>query len=77
MRRSQLAGLVVWRLGLLIVAAYGFFRTARRILAFIEIPLQLEIGGGLILAGFGLVIVSLILERLRDYRQEKEVATEP
>lgn len=66
-------GVVLWRGGLLFAAAAALFEAARSILRFVDIPPQLEAGFGCIIAGMILVIVSLILERLRDQRIEGDL----
>jgi hypothetical protein len=72
-RTLRLAGLILWRSGLALVAAYGFFRVARLALRFVELPLQLEVGAGLVLGGVALVVVSLIWERVLDARAEGDL----
>ena len=74
MRALRLAGLILWRSGLLLVAGYGLFRVARLALRFVELPLQLEVGAGLVLAGLGLVLVSLVWERVLDAREEGDLS---
>jgi hypothetical protein len=74
MRALRLAGLILWRSGLLLVGGYGLFRVARLALRFAELPLQLEIGAGLVLAGLGLVLGSLIWERVLDAREEGDLS---
>ena len=73
MRTLRLAGLVLWRSGLLLVGAYSFFRVARLALRFVELPGELEVGLGLVLAGAALVVVSLIWERVQDQRAEGDL----
>ena len=70
MRRIHVVGLVLWRGGLVLVAAVALFETARWLLRFVDLPAQLEIGSGLVLAGMVLVLVSLVIERAREYRAE-------
>jgi len=70
MRPTQLIGLFMWRSGLLLAGSYTSFRIARLALAYLDVPLELEIGLGLVLAGCILVAVSLIVERVRDARDE-------
>ncbi len=49
------------------------FEAARWLLRFVDLPLQLEIGLGFLLAGVALVILSLILERVQDYHAEGDL----
>lgn len=70
MRPVHLIGLFLWRGGLLLAAAAVLFEAARWALRFVQPPLEIEIGLGLLLAGLGLVLLSLILERARDGRAE-------
>ena len=74
MRALRLAGLILWRSGLLLVGGYAFFRGARLALRFVELPLELEVGAGLVLAGLGLVLASLVWERVLDARQEGDLS---
>jgi hypothetical protein len=74
MRVLRLAGLILWRSGLLLVGGYVLFQAARLALRFVELPLELEVGAGLVLAGLGLVLVSLIWERVLDAREEGDLS---
>ena len=58
---------------LAIAAAAALFESARWILRVVDIPPQLEIGFGLLLSGFVLVMVSLIVERIKDSRLESDL----
>ncbi len=73
MRRIHVVGLLLWRGGLVLVAAVALFEAARWLLRFVDLPAQLEIGSGLVLAGMVLVLVSLVLERAREYRAEGDL----
>ena len=73
-RTLRLAGLVLWRSGLLLVGAYSFFRVARLVLRFVELPPELELGLGLALAGAALVLVSLVWERIQDLKTEGDLS---
>ncbi len=73
MRRGQWIGLVLWRGGLLLAVAWGLYETVRAILRFIDVPSEVEIGLGLILAGLVLLMVSLVAERIRDRRAEGDL----
>ena len=70
MRRIHVVGLLLWRGGLVLAAAVALFEAARWLLRFADLPAQLEIGSGLVLAGLVLVLLSLVIERARDYRME-------
>lgn len=72
MRTIQLIGFILWRLGLLIIGAAALIEALRWILRLWIMPLQIEIGLGLLLSGAILVILSLVMERIRDIRAEKE-----
>jgi hypothetical protein len=71
MRPIHVVGLLLWRGGMLLVAGTVLFEAARFVLRFFRPPLQIEIGAGLLVAGAALVILSLVLERVRDARSEK------
>jgi hypothetical protein len=72
MRTIQLIGFILWRGGLLIIGAAALIEALRWILRFWTMPLQIEIGLGLLLSGAILVILSLVMERIHDSRAEKE-----
>ena len=63
----------MWRGGLLLVGASVLFEAAKRVLRFVQLPAQLELGFGLVLTGFVLVVLSLILERIQDSRNEGDL----
>lgn len=71
--RWQLAGLVLWRGGLVFVAAYGFYWGAWQTVRQLDWPPQVTIGAAMALGGFGLVMVSLIAERIRAARTEGDL----
>jgi len=70
MRRTLVIGLILWRGGLLLAGATLLFEAVRWVLRFIDLPAQIEIGLGCLLAGMALVLLSVILERIQDYRAE-------
>ncbi len=71
LRPTQLVGLLLWRGGLALVAGYSFFRGARLLLTYVELPTQVEVGLSLALAGAALVLGSLVAERIQDAREER------
>ncbi|MHC4079126.1 MAG: hypothetical protein ACYST0_11880 [Planctomycetota bacterium] len=73
-RPAQLIGLLLWRGGWILVVVWLLVEAARWILRFVELPIQLEVGVGLILAGGVLVVLSLILERIQDARREGDLS---
>lgn len=76
MRPIHLFGLVLWRGGLLVAASAAVFVSIRWLLRWIDLPLQLEVGTALIVAGIILVFVSLVLERLEAFDEEEEGLSE-
>ncbi len=66
----QLAGLLLWRMGLLLAGATALYHGIKLLLRFVDLPIQLEIGVGLVLAGVSAVAVSFIIERIVDARNE-------
>lgn len=72
-RPWQMAGIVLWRGGLAFVAAYALYQGAWQALRRMDWPPQVTTGASLALAGLGLVMVSLVLERLRDARAEGDL----
>jgi len=73
MRPVHLIGLFLWRGGLLLVGAVVLLESARWVLRFVELPPQIEVGGGLVLTGLVLVLVSLVAERVVDARSEGDL----
>jgi hypothetical protein len=69
----QLAGLLLWRAGLILAGATAAFRVARFLLRFIDLPTQIEIGVALFIVGVGCVGLSLVMERIVDYRSEEDL----
>ncbi|MEN1728643.1 MAG: hypothetical protein AAGJ52_09390 [Pseudomonadota bacterium] len=68
--RWQSAGLVLWRGGLAFTAAYGFYWGAWRTIQQFEWPWELTTGAAIAIAGFGLILVSIILERIEASQAE-------
>jgi len=68
---TQLTGLLLWRFGLLLAGATAIYRTARFLLQFIELPVQLEIGLGLLFGGGVFFMASIVMEQLKDGRHEE------
>ena len=69
MKKTQSLGLVLWRAGILIVAAYFAFLALRLILRITD-PV-LEVGVTLVLAGALFVLVSVVREQIGDARGER------
>jgi hypothetical protein len=67
---GHVIGLVLWRGGLLLVAAVLLYESTSWLLQFIDLPVQLGVGLALVATGVLLVLISLIAERVRDYRAE-------
>lgn len=73
MRWTHLVGLALWRGGLLLVGGAALYEGAGFVLRFVDFPAQVEFGVGLGLAGAALVLLSLVLERVRDARHEGDL----
>ena len=69
MRKRHWIGLILWRGGLLLAGGWAAFRSLRFALQFIEMPVEIEIGLALLLAGLVFVLVSLVQENVADARQ--------
>lgn len=72
-KSTQIFGLVLWRFGLLLAGATGLYRTTMFLMTFIDLPIQLEIGIGLIFCGVILFMGSLVMERVVDMRNEGDL----
>jgi hypothetical protein len=73
MRSVHWIGLILWRGGLLLALAAVLLETARWVLRFVNVPATLELGLGLLLAGFLCVLLSVLAERIRDARSEGDL----
>jgi hypothetical protein len=73
MRRAHVLGLLLWRGGTMLVLGTVLFEGGRWLLRFFKVPVELEVGFGMLIAGLALVVLSLVLERWRDYRGEGEM----
>ena len=72
-RPILIAGMLLWRGGLLLVLAYSSYRGMLELLRWVELPRQLEVGAALGLGGFLLVLASLVVERVKDARTEGDL----
>lgn len=82
MRKTHVIGLILWRGGLLLVGGYVLYCAVQYALRIcrlfgLHIPVALEIGLGLIIAGLLFILFSIIIERIQDARREKKEAGEP
>jgi hypothetical protein len=62
--------MLLWRGGLLLLAVTAAVEIMRSLLRFVDVPGQVEFGVAFVLAGLALVLVSLIMERVKDARSE-------
>lgn len=72
MRPAHVLGLLLWRGGSMLILGTVLFEAGRWALRFFKVPLELEVGFGMLIAGLALVVLSLVLERWHDYRDERE-----
>jgi len=68
--RWQSAGLILWRGGLAFTAAYGFYWGAWSVIRSFDWPWHLTSGTAIATAGFGLILVSIVLERIEASKTE-------
>ena len=73
MNKTQMVGVLLWRGGAVLAGAAAVFETIRWVLRMVDVPAQLEIALGLFFSGLALVMMSLLAERIQDYRQEGRV----
>ena len=76
MRKTQVVGLLLWRGGLLLAGGSALYLAVRYGLGFLRffgifVPLLAEVGLGIGITGFLLVVLSLVLERIQDARRER------
>ena len=74
MRSLQMAGLLLWRGGILFAGGAVVFEVGRRAVRSADVPPELEIGGGLLVGGALLVIGSIVAERISDRAQEGDLS---
>jgi len=68
-----MVGVVLWRGGLTFVAGYLFYLGSWRLLIVLDWPTQITAGAALALTGLGLIMISLILERIAAAREEGDL----
>jgi hypothetical protein len=68
--RSRLVGLILWRGGLAFVLGYAFYFGTWRLIRQFDWPLQVTAGLAIAAAGFGLLMLALILERIEASHRE-------
>lgn len=71
--RWRMVGVVLWRGGLAFVAAYTFYWGSWRLIRMLDWPAQITVGLAVASAGLGLVMVSLVMERVRAARTEGDL----
>ncbi len=71
-KATHVAGLLLWRGGLLLAGGTVVVITTRFLLRFFTLPAQMEVGLALLSAGFLLILTSLIAERVQDLQTERE-----
>ena len=69
-----MVGVLLWRGGAVLAGVAVVFESIRWILRLVDVPAHLEVALGLFISGFALVLLSLLAERIQDYRQERGVA---
>ena len=74
MRATQTLGLMLWRGGLLLAGGAALWEGLSLALRFVDLPVQVEVGLGLLVAGALFVASSLIAERVTDARTEGDLS---
>jgi len=74
MRVTQTLGLMLWRGGLLLAGGAALWEGLRYAMWFIDLPVQVEVGLGLLIAGALFVAGSLLAERFLDARTEGDLS---
>ena len=70
MKKLNILGLAILLAGALLVAGYGVKEYASQFLTDTSIPVIIRYGVTAIIAGLLILIISLILERVRDSKKE-------
>ena len=73
MNKTQMVGALLWRGGALLAGVAALFESVRWILRLVDVPTEMRIGLGLLIVGFVLVLGSLIVERIQDFRVESDL----
>ena len=73
MNKTQAVGALLWRGGVLLAVVATLFESVRWILRLVDVPAEMRVGLGLLIAGFVLVLLSLIVERIQDFRVESDL----
>ncbi len=66
----KLTGLVMWRGGLAFAAAAGLYYGAWQYIKLLSWPAPVKVAAAATVAGTGLLLVSMIMERRRDAQEE-------
>lgn len=66
--------MMMWRGGLLVVAVAAAVELVRTVMRYYQLPLQIEIGTSLVGGGLLLIVLSMILERVSDAREEGDLS---
>ena len=74
MKKTQMVGALLWRGGIVFAAVAGTVESARWILRLVNVPDEVELGLGLLVSGFVLLLASLLFERIQDYRTETSLS---
>jgi hypothetical protein len=72
MKLSHLAGLVLWRGGVVLVGVYIAYQILRAVLTITDTRLELAVG--VLLTGVLFVFASVVGERIQDARDERSEA---
>ena len=68
--RWRTVGVVMWRGGLVFAASYSFYWGSWRLIQMFDWPAQITMGLAIALVEVGLVMFSLVLERMRSAKTE-------
>ena len=71
MNKVQIAGLVLWRGGLVAVVGWAAWAVLKGVLSITDS--QLETAVAVSLTGVVLIFISIVVERVEDARQEREL----
>ena len=70
MKKLNIVGLTIFTAGMLLITAYGVYEFVSKFLGDTSVPVIIRYGITAIIAGLIILIISLVLERIKDKEKE-------